>query len=280
MPQASVIIPAHNEERILARTLSCLLDGAKPQELEVVVVCNGCTDATSRVARQFEPRIRVLEIAEPSKNVAVRVGNQSTQTYPRVHMDADVRLTATAVRSLIAPLVAGRVLAAAPTRVIPRDGVSPVVRWYYDVWEELPQVRQGLFGRGVIALSREGQKRVDALPSVMSDDLAISEAFVGAERSVVTAATVVVMPPKTLSDLVRRRVRVATGNAQAQDAGLRAGSSKTSPGALVKMMIDRPSLAPRMPFFLAVTALARIRARKALKRADFTTWHRDESSRR
>lgn len=51
------------------------------------------------------------------------------------------------------------------------------MRWYYDVWQRLPQVREGLFGRGMIVLSPEGHERVRALPQVMSDDLAMSESF-------------------------------------------------------------------------------------------------------
>jgi len=264
----------------MARTLGNLLDGAEPHELDVIVVCNGCTDATSREARAFQPRVRVVEIPQPSKNMAVRVGNQMTEIYPRVHLDADVQLSAPAVRSLIAPLMAGHVLATAPARTIRCDGVSPIVRWYYDVWESLPQVRQGLFGRGVIALSRAGQDRVDALPAVMSDDLAVSEAFAVTERAIVHDAIVVVIPPRTVSDLLRRRVRVATGNAQVQHAGLRSPESKTSAITLINIILRRPSLALRMPFFLGVTALARFRSRRAIKRGDFTTWLRDESSRR
>src|SRR5262245_58336894 len=48
---ASVVIPAHNEARVIERGLSSLLEGARPGELEIVVVCNGCTDDTAARAR-------------------------------------------------------------------------------------------------------------------------------------------------------------------------------------------------------------------------------------
>ena len=40
----SIIIPAYNEERVIAATLKELVPGAIAGELEVIVVCNGCTD--------------------------------------------------------------------------------------------------------------------------------------------------------------------------------------------------------------------------------------------
>ena len=53
----SVIIPAHNEERVIARTLEAMVAGASPGELEIIVVANGCSDATADVARGFGERL-------------------------------------------------------------------------------------------------------------------------------------------------------------------------------------------------------------------------------
>lgn len=279
MALASVVIPAHDEARGIGRTLAALREGLAGHDLDIVVVCNGCTDSTARAARVAEPRARVLEIPEPSKAAAVRVGNAATDVFPRVHLDADVVLTGASVLALVAALDGGAVLAAGPRRVLVMDGVHPVVRWYYDVWQQLPQVRGGLFGRGVIALSREGQGRVDTLPGLMSDDLVVSDAFAESERVVVAAAEALVRPPRRVRDLVRRRVRVATGNAQADAAGVRRGTSTTGWGTLAGLVRERPALAPRLPVFLAVTVLGRVGARRAVRAGDFTTWRRDESSR-
>ncbi|AWB91443.1 glycosyltransferase [Aeromicrobium chenweiae] len=274
---ASVVVPAHDEERGIARSLGALLDGSGP--FDVVVVCNGCTDRTADVARGFGPPVRVIEIEEASKSAAVRAGNAATDVFPRVHVDADVALSGADVARLLDALRQPGVLAVAPRRVVPRDGCSLVVRWYYDVWEQLPQVASGLFGRGAFALSRDAQERVSALPVVMSDDLAASDAFTDEERRVVDDATVTVWPPRTTADLLRRRVRVATGNAQARDAGVRREDSATSLSTLIDMARGRPSLLPRIGVFLAVTVLARLRARRLIRSGDFTTWQRDESSR-
>ena len=187
---ASVIIPAHNEERAIRRLLSGLLTDASSGELEIVVVCNGCSDKTAEVSGDFGPSVTVLEVPTPSKKLALKDGDRVATVFPRIYIDADVLVTIADIRHLASELGSSDLLAAAPRRRFVRNGLSPLVRWYYDVWEELPQVKDGLFGRGVIAVTEEGHVRIAALPSVMSDDLVMSEAFGSSERRVVDEAVV------------------------------------------------------------------------------------------
>ncbi len=278
MATASIVIPAHNEESVIGDLLAGL--GAQPPgRFEIIVVCNGCTDDTAAVARRQAPEVTVIEIAEASKRLALIEGDEAATSFPRLYVDADVQLTAASVDLLVAALSNGRLLAVAPERRVPRDGVSVWVRWYYDVWEQLPQVRAGLFGRGVIALSERGNARVRSLPALMGDDLIASEAFSPSERAIVPGAEVIVWPPRTLGDLLRRRVRAATGNAEADSAGLRSSTSVTSWGVLSEMARGKPSLIPKMLVFVGVGVASRIRARRAIREGDSTTWLRDDSSR-
>lgn len=279
MSVASVVIPAHNEEATIGRNLRTLRRGTVPGELDVVVVCNGCTDRTAEAARAADPAARVIEIEQPSKAEAVRVGNAATDVFPRIHLDADIELSGAHARELVRPIADGRAMAAAPRREVPKDGCSRWVRWYYEVWEQLPQVQSGLFGRGVVVLSEEAQARITALPRMMGDDLAMSDSFVGAERAIVASAVAVVHPPRTVRDLVRRRIRIATGNAQAAQLGVRRPGSRTSVGTLVSLAARRPGVALRLPVFLGVHVAGLIGARRAVRSGDFSTWQRDESSR-
>ncbi|MDT0188246.1 glycosyltransferase [Microbacterium sp. ARD31] len=279
MAVASVIIPAHNEAATIGRNLLALRQGTGASDLDVVVVCNGCTDQTAEVARRADPLARVIEIQQPSKAEAVRVGNTATDVFPRVHLDADIELSGTAVMQLLEPITRDHVLATAPRRDVPKASCSRWVRWYYDVWESLPQVESGLFGRGVVVLSEQAQARVAALPRMMSDDLGMSDSFSGDERRVVPGAVAVIHPPRTLRDLVRRRIRIATGNTQAARLGVRRPASRTSTRTLLGLAVSRPGLALRLPVFLGVHVAARLGARRAVRSGDFTTWQRDESSR-
>lgn len=279
--RATVIIPAHNEERGIARLLAALTGGdprSGPQ-LEIIVVCNGCTDRTAGVARSFSPAVTVIEQSRASKHLAMRAGDSASTALHQIYVDADVEINRISVDRLVEALEEGPALAAGPARVIPRAGVSTFVRAYYDVWERLPQVRCGLFGRGVVAVSGAGRQRLRDLPPVLSDDLAMSEAFGPRERVLVDAATVTVHPPRTLGDLLRRRVRVVIGNVEADRQGLRSEGSATSVATLLDILRREPAMVFRLPVFLAVTVLARLGARRAVRTGDFTTWLRDESSR-
>jgi Glycosyl transferase family 2 len=280
---ASVVIPAHNEERTIGRLLSLLTEptegaaAALTGQLEIVVVCNGCSDSTAEVARRYGVVVR--ELAEPSKQAALHEGHGVATAYPRILLDADVELTRAGALSLAAAVGTGPALAAGPRRLLPRDGVARLVRWYYDVWEALPAVRTGLFGRGVVALAEEGVQRVRALPPTMSDDLAFSEAFDATERIVVDEVAVIVHPPRTWQDLIRRRARVVTGNVQADRQGIRGKSAQTGMRSLLDVLRRDPRLAGKIPVFVVAGVMARRRARRAVRAGDFTTWERDESSR-
>jgi glycosyltransferase involved in cell wall biosynthesis len=275
----SVVIPAHNEASVISRLLAGLLADAHADELQVVVVANGCSDETARIAATFGQRVSVVSTPIASKSHALQLGDTHARGFPRLYVDADVELGIQDVRALADALGEPGVLAAAPTRVLTMDGRPLTVRWYYDIWQRLPGVRDGLYGRGVIGVSEAGHQRLAALPSVMNDDLAASVAFEPTERRVVRGARVVVHPPRTASDLVRRRIRALTGIAQLQGRMEGVGEARTTRLDLMRIVRDEPATVPRLAVFLGVTAVARWKARRPIRSQDFTTWLRDDSSR-
>jgi hypothetical protein len=278
---ATVVIPAHNESRVIGRLLGQLVQAGSSRKLDVIVIANGCSDDTVRIASAFGQRVRVLDVPAASKHGALAVGDGAATGFPRVYIDADVEIGASDVEALVAELGTPGVLAAAPARVVTLDGCPWPVRWYYDVWMRLPQVRDGLFGRGVIAVNEAGHGRMAGLPPLLSDDLAASLLFAPEERRIAARAQVVCHPPRTVADLVRRRIRIATGVTQlerSQDA--LPSTARTGPADLLGIAARRPAAAPKVLVFLAVTVIARLAARRAVARGDFATWQRDESSRR
>ncbi|GII89095.1 hypothetical protein Ssi03_70850 [Sphaerisporangium siamense] len=278
MPSASVIIPAHNEARVIGRLLADLLAEARDGEFDIVVVANGCDDDTAGVARGYG--VRVVETEIPSKREALRLGDEAATGHPRVYLDADVQMGTADLRLLRDALaVPGGPLAAAPERSLVLGDRPWPVRAYYAVWTRLPAVREGLFGRGVIAVSEEGNRRIMDLPPVMGDDLAASLAFAPAERRVVRTAHAVIHPPRTLGDLVRRRVRAVTVVAEIEQGPIAGQEARTGLRDLAGIAGRAPWLVPHLVVFLAVTLVARARARRAVKAGDYTTWLRDESSR-
>jgi hypothetical protein len=282
----SVVVPAHNEGRVIARLLGRLVQAdpagglAGPGGLDIIVVANGCTDDTADVAGSFGPPVRVLSIPVASKRDALLAGDQAATDFPRIYVDADVELGAGDIAALGAALGRPGTLACGPGRDLDLAGRPWLVRWYYAVWERLPEVRSGLFGRGVIGLSEAGHARVAGLPPLLADDLVASLAFTPGERVIVPAARVVVHTPRTARDLLRRRVRATMGVSQIESAeGAPQATARTRPGDLLAMIRARPLIAPQVAVFLAVAVLARRQAAREVRQREYSTWLRDESSR-
>ena len=276
----SVIVPAHNEARVIGRLLTQLVADSQQGVMDLVVVANGCTDDTAVVAASFGSGVRVLSVPVASKREALVAGDQAAIGYPRVYVDADVELNAEDVWALAEALARPGVLAAGPRRVLATNESPRLVRWYYDIWMRLPEVRDGLFGRGVIAVSEAGHARVASLPPLLSDDLAASLAFAPDERLIVPGSKVLIHPPRTVKDLIRRRIRVVTGVTQIERTTDAPDSvARTRPRDLLSIVSQEPLLMPKLIVFIAVTVLARLRGQQAANRRDYSTWRRDESSR-
>ena len=69
----SVVVPAHNESGSIGRCLDSMTEGLAENDLQIVVVCNGCNDDTAEIARRFGPPVEVVEIPVASKIAALRL---------------------------------------------------------------------------------------------------------------------------------------------------------------------------------------------------------------
>jgi glycosyltransferase involved in cell wall biosynthesis len=90
---ASVIVCAHNEERLLPGCLHSLLAQTRLPD-EIVVVNNASSDATGEVARRI-PEVRVVD--EPRKGLVVarETGRREARGNLLLYVDADCRVPVT-----------------------------------------------------------------------------------------------------------------------------------------------------------------------------------------
>src|ERR1700677_4435532 len=163
----SVIIPAHNEGSVIARSLKAITIGAAPGGIEVIVVCNGCTDDTASVARSFGPIVNVIVTDVASKTRALNLGDQAANGSTRIYVDADVVIGLNTIRRLASRLASGDVLAVAPKPIFELAGCSWPVRAYYEIRSLLPSSHEGIGGSGVYALSEAGRKRFGEFPTLI-----------------------------------------------------------------------------------------------------------------
>lgn len=218
MVRASVVIPAHDEERHIAATLRTLLESAEEGEFEVVVVCNGCRDETAAMARSVAG-VRVEEIPVASKAAALRHGDETATTFPRLYVDADVTLPTDAARALTTAVGRGDAAVSGVGHDMDTTASTRLVRWYFDFRQRLPVFQHGIIGAGVYALSARGRARFDAWPDVIGDDQFVLRLFAPHERAFVPDHRTTVSAPPDLATLVRRQLRVRRGNRQLDVAG-------------------------------------------------------------
>lgn len=276
----TIIIPAFNEGAVIGRLLKRILRGSNHDDIEIIIVANGCTDDTVDVASSFGPPVRVLTVPAASKQDALSIGDSAANHFPRIYIDADVELDHDGIWALANALKTDDVLAAGPTRIVNVADSRWPVRWYYTIWNRLPSVQAGLFGRGVVAVSKAGHQRLSTLPPLLADDLAASLAFASNERIVVGEARAIVHAPITLADLMRRRIRVVTGVTQIErSANAPKSVARTSAWDLFAIIRGNPTLIPQMLTFLTITTIARALGKRSVKQHGYSTWLRDESSR-
>ena len=189
-----------------------MTDGAPSGELDIIVVCNGCTDGTADAARRFTPPVRVIETATADKTHALNLGDEIAQSFPRIYSDADVILGLDTVRGLVRRLERGDVLAVAPIPIFDLAGCSWLVRACYEVRSLLPSAKEGIGGSGVYALSEAGRRRFCQFPAVTSDDGYVRIQFKPEERETVCSVSSTVFPPQTIRDLINTKTRAHYGS--------------------------------------------------------------------
>lgn len=274
-PIASIVIPAHNEEAVLARCLRVLVAGSLPGELDVIVVANACTDRTAEIAR--EAGVRVVETSTPGKANALRLGDGECVTFPRIYVDADIELENSSVRALVAALEGSDAVAAAPVPTWDLVGASGPVRRVHWVHEQLMAPRRALCGVGAYMLTESGHRRIFPLPDVLSDDGLVDRSFATDERLIVGGAAVVVRPPRTLRAHLQRRIRIRQGCRELDALGIHDPGGRLRLSSLGRLVTDRLVTPQDAALYLGVLAIDRVVTRR---QRPSIVWSTDATSRR
>lgn len=275
----SVVIPAHDEARLIDRLLSTLTDSALSGDLEIIVVANGCTDDTAARASTYRG-VRVVEVAEASKIAALRAGDDAAVTFPRAYLDADVMISVDTLLALADVLDREGVEIASPRLVVDTSAASWAVRQHYRVWELSDFRTHGHIGSGVYALSAAGRARFGQWPDVIADDRFVQQLFLPPERATLSDRSFTVRSAATMRSHLRRSVRIARGNreldADLQKAPATSGGERAS---ILKRVAHRPGLWMSFAVYCVSWTVPNIVAARTIARGHERAWNRDETSR-
>jgi glycosyltransferase involved in cell wall biosynthesis len=270
----AVIVPAHNEEAVIGRTLDTLLRDAGPGEFRVIVVCNGCRDRTAESVRRGFPAVDVIELPQASKTAAINAGLQAARDADVLLLDADIELSTTSARSLVGALAAPGIEAAIGHMRTDVRGSSWAVRAFYRVWAEHPYLRSGKFA-AAIALSKQAVRRIGKLPDVIADDTYLRRMIPQERTAVVDDVHFLVRVPKSLLVLIRVRSRIHRGNRElSQVLPAQPHSSRGQALEHLRRVCRQPAKWFDVPCYLMVGVAARLFAMTGNG-----NWERDLSSR-
>jgi dolichyl-phosphate beta-glucosyltransferase len=131
-PELSIIIPAYNEEARLPRALALIRDylaarGLSGGQAEIIVVDDGCTDATARVAEEWSRQLPFLRLVSNGENrgkgFSVRHGMLEARGRISLFTDADLSAPIEEADKLFAALKAGNDIAIG-SRALDRSLIS------------------------------------------------------------------------------------------------------------------------------------------------------------
>lgn len=257
MTRATILIPAHNEVAVIGRTLLHLSQGLQRDDFKIVIIANGCSDATATKARSILPHAVVIETITPGKCNALNLGlAEAEKGRPVICLDADVDVTPEALVALVEPLEQGKALAACGRMDVHTLDSHSLVRAYYDGWKYNPYFDRGKFG-GIFALSSKGTARVFPLPPITADDELVRRRFAPDEIALVERCRFTVRAPKTIRSLAYVRRRSLRGAKEVTALGFPSPESGSIRVVLWRA-IRRPKDLYSVAVYIAINAWVRI----------------------
>src|SRR5688572_7841427 len=145
-PMISFIVPAHNEQAVIGRTLQAIHDAARivGQPYEIIVVDDASTDATAEIARQHGAT--VLPVNHRQIAATRNSGARAAQGQRLFFVDADTTINARVVASALRHMDKGAVGGGAPARF---DSTAPLYArlsmWWFGLLMRLPGIAGGAF---------------------------------------------------------------------------------------------------------------------------------------
>ncbi|HVW32455.1 MAG TPA: glycosyltransferase, partial [Acidimicrobiia bacterium] len=216
----TVIIPAHNEERVIAKALAGL-DLARTGDLEVIVVDDGSSDATAEIASSFP--VRVITQRRAGKAAALNTGIAAARGEVIVVLDADTVLDPDFLDA-VAPHFADPAVGAVAGNVKVGNRRSLLARLQaleYIVSLDIDRRAQDVLGVVAVVPGAAGAFRRAALIDVggYSDDTLVEDAdltvaLLRGRWSIryEPGAVSWTEAPETMADALRQRRRWAFGN--------------------------------------------------------------------
>jgi peptidoglycan-N-acetylglucosamine deacetylase len=226
-PEVSVIIPAHNEAMVIAKSVERILASDYP-DLEVIVIDDGSSDGTSAVvARRFgnTSNVKLISTTNGGKASAINLGLSEARGSIIVALDADTLFERDTISNLARWFEDPKVGAVAGNAKV-GNRINTVTRWQALEYISAQNIeRRALVALGCItvvpgavgAWRRDALERLGRFPvNTLAEDQDLTIAVQKAGYRVVFDSEAVAWTeaPDTVQGLVKQRFRWAYGTLQ------------------------------------------------------------------
>jgi cellulose synthase/poly-beta-1,6-N-acetylglucosamine synthase-like glycosyltransferase/peptidoglycan/xylan/chitin deacetylase (PgdA/CDA1 family)/spore germination protein YaaH len=226
-PLQSVLIPAHNEEKVIAQTVHHVLASDYPN-LEVVVIDDGSVDGTAEIVRRSfgsDPRVSLISIPNSGKAGALNRGLAVAKGEVVVALDADTYFQDDSISKLLRWFADPAVGAVAGNAKV-GNRINIITRWQaleYVTSQNLERRTLATLGcitvvPGAIgAWRREALQKLGGFPrETLAEDQDLTILLLRAGYKVLYDSTAVAWTeaPDTVRGLLRQRFRWAFGTLQ------------------------------------------------------------------
>ncbi|MFH8080561.1 MAG: glycosyltransferase [Candidatus Aenigmatarchaeota archaeon] len=225
-PSVSILIPAYNEEKVIADTIKSILVSDYENDMEVIVINDGSTDRTEKIVKEMQKkdkRIKLLKTNHVGKARALNYGAKKAKYDYLVFLDADSVVDKNAIKEIIKPLQYRNIAAA--SGVVRAKITKHPLTWFQDFeyilssgWRYLcslmnaVSVLPGFFATKKSVFLKVGGFEADTL----TEDFDITLRFkkYGYDAVVRLEAVMYTTVPTKFSSLTKQRMRWGRGNLQ------------------------------------------------------------------
>lgn len=228
-PFISLIVPAFNEEKTIKESIKSLTE-LDYSNYEIIVVDDGSSDKTLKMAREFEsPNVKVIHQHNQGKANALNNGIKNSKGELIVTVDADTRLKKDSLKKISARFAKNKQIGAVAgnVKVIPEKSILNIVQGTeYTVGINLVRKAQSTLGCVMIvpgpiaALRREAIEKVKYFSNdTFAEDFDVTMEILeqGYKVEYEDNAISYTDAPKNLEDFMKQRRRWYRGMLQVLD---------------------------------------------------------------
>jgi cellulose synthase/poly-beta-1,6-N-acetylglucosamine synthase-like glycosyltransferase len=219
-PFVSVVIAAHNEEKVIGDRLANLTEQDYPTDrTEVIVVSDGSTDGTARIVAGYADRgVRLIDPGRVGKGDALGLGVAAARGEVIVFSDANSMFERSAISALVRPLADESVGGVAGNQVYLEEGETDAAAvgergyWDFDRLLKRTQSTSGSITNATGAIYAIRREHFQAIPDGVTDDMFNSMSVIDAGARMVFAEDAIAY--EAISPTARlefgRKVRIMT----------------------------------------------------------------------